>query len=144
MGLVTSDGGGWASQGRYQDSMLVGENVRKRQEQLGSPLGDPTMDDSLACVLSRVQLFVTPWTVARQAPLSMGFSRQDYWSGVAMPSSRGSAPPRDGACIFCSASTAGGFFATEPPGEPMDDGGGGQCGVGDGKSIGKCQPWGQR
>ena len=32
------------------------------------------------CVLSRVQLFVSPWTVARQAPLSMGFSRQEYWS----------------------------------------------------------------
>lgn len=51
--LVTSDGGGWTSQGRYQDSMLVGENGGKRQEQLGSPLGDPTMDDRLACVLSR-------------------------------------------------------------------------------------------
>ena len=32
--------------------------------------------------LSRVQLFGTPWTVARQAPLSMGFSRQEYWSGL--------------------------------------------------------------
>ena len=32
--------------------------------------------------LSRVQLFETPWTVARQAPLSMGFSRQEYWSGL--------------------------------------------------------------
>ena len=109
MGAGTSDGGGWTSQGNYQDSMLVGENVAKRQEQLGSPLGDPTMDDRLACVLllSRVQLFVTPWTAARQAPLSMGFSRQDYWSGVAMPSSRGSASTRDGTCIFCSSSIAG-------------------------------------
>ena len=33
------------------------------------------------CVLSHVQLFVTSWTVARQAPLSMGFSRQEYWTG---------------------------------------------------------------
>ena len=32
--------------------------------------------------LSRVQLFATPWTVACQAPQSMGFSRQEYWSGV--------------------------------------------------------------
>ena len=31
--------------------------------------------------LSRVRLFATPWTVAHQAPLSMGFSRQEYWSG---------------------------------------------------------------
>ena len=36
--------------------------------------------------LSCVQLFVTPWTVARQAPLSMGFSRQEYWSGLPFPS----------------------------------------------------------
>ena len=36
-----------------------------------------------ACMLSlsRVQLFATPWTVAHQAPLSMGFSRQEYWVG---------------------------------------------------------------
>ena len=32
--------------------------------------------------LSRVQLFGTPWTVAYQAPPSMGFSRQEYWSGL--------------------------------------------------------------
>ena len=36
--------------------------------------------------LSRVQLLVTPWTAAYQAPLSMGFSRQEYWSGVPSPS----------------------------------------------------------
>ena len=36
--------------------------------------------------LSRVQLFATPWTVAREAPLSMGFSRQEYWSGLPFPS----------------------------------------------------------
>ena len=39
------------------------------------------------CVLlSRAGLFVTLWTVARQAPLSMGFSRQEYWSGLPFPS----------------------------------------------------------
>ena len=41
------------------------------------------------CVLSHfshVWLFVTPWTVARQASLSMGFSRQEYWSGLPFPS----------------------------------------------------------
>ena len=36
--------------------------------------------------LSHVQLFVTPWTVAHQAPPSMGFSRQEYWSGLPFPS----------------------------------------------------------
>ena len=38
--------------------------------------------------LSRVQLFMTPWTVAHQAPLSVGFSRQEYWSGLPLPSPR--------------------------------------------------------
>ena len=49
---------------------------------------------SSACVfvlscLSHVRLFVTPWTTAHQAPLSMGFSRQEYWSGLPCP------PPGD-------------------------------------------------
>ena len=35
--------------------------------------------------LSRVRLFATPWTVAYQAPPSMGFSRQEYWSGLPFP-----------------------------------------------------------
>ena len=38
--------------------------------------------------LSRVQLSVTPWNVAYQAPLSMEFSRQEYWSGLPFPSPR--------------------------------------------------------
>ena len=38
-------------------------------------------------LLSRVQLFVNPWTVAYHTPLSMGFSRQEYWSGLPFPSS---------------------------------------------------------
>ena len=45
-----------------------------------------------ACMLScftRLQLFATPWTIAHQAPLSMGFSRQEYWSGLLCP------PPGD-------------------------------------------------
>ena len=37
-------------------------------------------------LLSCVRLFVTPWTVAYQAPPSMEFSRQEYWSGVPLPS----------------------------------------------------------
>ena len=38
--------------------------------------------------LSHVRLLVTPWTTAYQAPPSMGFSRQEYWSGVLLPSSK--------------------------------------------------------
>ena len=38
------------------------------------------------CMLSCVQLFATPWTVAHQAPLYMRFFRQEYWSGLPFPS----------------------------------------------------------
>ena len=38
------------------------------------------------CVLSHVQLFATPWTVACQAPLSMGLSRPEYWNELPFPS----------------------------------------------------------
>ena len=40
-------------------------------------------------MLSHVRLFATPWTAAYQAPLSMGFSKQEYWSGVPLPSPSG-------------------------------------------------------
>ena len=55
---------------------------------------------TLVCVLSHfscVRLFAAPWTVAHQAPLSMRFSRQEYWSGL--PSSGGSSWPRDQAWV---------------------------------------------
>ena len=37
---------------------------------------------SYVCVLTHIQIFASPWAVAHQAPLSMGFSRQEYWSGL--------------------------------------------------------------
>ena len=52
-------------------------------------------------LLSHVQLFVTPWTVARQAPLSMKISRQEYWSGLLFPPLGESSQPRDRTCISC-------------------------------------------
>ena len=48
---------------------------------------------------SRVQLFATPWTVAWQAPLSMGILQARILEWVAMPSSRGSSQPRDGTYV---------------------------------------------
>ena len=44
-----------------------------------------TVCELCMCVLSRVRLFATPWTVAHQAALSMGFPRQEYWSGLPFP-----------------------------------------------------------
>ena len=45
-----------------------------------------SMPTCLLVRFSHVQLYVTPWTVAHQAPLSMGFPRQEYWSGLPCPS----------------------------------------------------------
>ena len=59
--------------------------------------------------LSRVPLFTTPQTAARQAPLSMGFPRQEHWSGLPFP------PPRD--LPHPGVTLTGGFFTTEPPGK---------------------------
>ena len=64
---------------------------------------------------SRVRLCATPWTVARQSPLSMGFSRQEYWSGWPFPSP-GRLP--DPGIEPASPALAGGFFTTEPPRKP--------------------------
>ena len=47
--------------------------------------GRPDMSTCVLSCFSRIQLFVTPWTIARQTPLSMGFSRQEYWSGLPFP-----------------------------------------------------------
>ena len=47
-------------------------------------LGEQAHDDD-ECMLSPFQLFVTPWTAACQSPLSMAFSRQEYWNGMPFP-----------------------------------------------------------
>ena len=52
-------------------------------------------------MLSRVQLFVAPWTVARQAPLSVEFSQQEDWSGLPFPPPGESSPPRDERVLPC-------------------------------------------
>ena len=59
--------------------------------------------------------FVIPWTVARRAPLSLGFPRREYWSGLPFPPS-GDLP--DPVIEPASPELAGGFFTTEPPGKP--------------------------
>ena len=68
-----------------------------------------------ACVLtcfSHVQLFVTPWTVACQAPLSMGFSKQEYWSGLPCPPAGDLPNPGTEPEPLMSPALAGGFFTT--------------------------------
>ena len=54
---------------------------RCTREEQGGPQEDSSGAGRVSEALSRVQLFAAPWTVARQAPLSTGFSAQGYWSG---------------------------------------------------------------
>ena len=69
-------------------------------------------------MLGCVRLFATLWTTAHQAPPSMGFSRQEYWSGLLFPPP-GDLPDRGiKPASPVSPALAGEFFTTEPPGEP--------------------------
>jgi len=63
--------------------------------------------------------FATPWTIAPQAPLSMGFPRQEYWSGLPFPPAED--PPNPG-IKSTSPALAGGFFTSEPSGKPVTEG----------------------
>ena len=75
----------------------------------------PSLPLSKICMLScfsHVQLFAILWTVDHQAPLLMGFSRQEHWSGLPCSSFRGSSRPRDRTCI-CRFCIAGRFLPRE-------------------------------
>ena len=72
------------------------------------------------CVSSVLSIFVTPWTIALQAPLMMEFSRQEYWSGLPFPTPGdlhypGIEPASSVSTV--SPALAGRFFTTEPPGK---------------------------
>ena len=71
-----------------------------------------------ACVLNGVRLFVTPWTVARQVPLSVEFSRQEFWSGLPFPTPGHLPDPGIELTSLVHASLRGGFFTTVPHGKP--------------------------
>ena len=67
-------------------------------------------------VLSHVRLFVTPWTVAHQSPLSMEFSRQEYWNGLLFPTPRDL--PKPGIKPVPPALAGGFFYHCAPWGAP--------------------------
>ena len=74
-----------------------------------------------ACVistLSHVQLFATLWTVLHQAPLSMGFSRQEYWHRLPCPPPGDLTDPGIEAASLMSPALGGGFFTTSATWEP--------------------------
>ena len=80
-----------------------------------NPLSDVCVPSWVLSCFSRVQLFATPWTVAHQAPLSMGFSKQEYWSGLPFPSS-GNLP--DPGIEPRSPALQADAVLSEPPGKP--------------------------
>ena len=65
---------------------MEGEGSFKQKREGGDGELQERVEMCSAELLSRVRLFAIPWTVARQAPLSMEFSRQEYWSMLPFPS----------------------------------------------------------
>ena len=72
---------------------------------------------SETCVLSRIRLFEILWTVACQALLSMGFSSQEYWSGLPLPTPEDIPDPGIKSTSPATPALGGGFFTTGPPGK---------------------------
>ena len=68
-------------------------------------------------LLSHIWLFKPTWTIALQAPLSMGISREEYWSGLPFPSPWGLPGP---GVKPVPPALRDGFFTTEPPGKPQN------------------------
>ena len=68
---------------------------------------------------SHLQLFATPWTVAHQAPLSMGFPRQEYWSGLPCPPPGDLPHPGIKLTSLMPPASAGGFFTTSSSWEAL-------------------------
>ena len=71
------------------------------------------------CVLNHVQLLVILWVVTCQAPLSMGFFRKEYWSGLPFPSPGNLPNPGTVPASLASPVLSGRFFTTVPPGKPV-------------------------
>ena len=78
-------------------------------QHLGSPSGGSGLVAKLCLTLA------TPWTVVCQAPLSVGFPRQEYWSGLSCPTPGDLPNP---GIEPTSPALTGGFFTDEPPGKP--------------------------
>ena len=70
------------------------------------------------CVLSCIWLFASPGTVAHQSPLSIEFSRQEYWSRSRFPTLGDLPNPGTRPMSFVSPALAGGYFTTVPPKKP--------------------------
>ena len=113
MGKIASTSHGFSSSERFllsiycTDLSLRGRQSRAKKQNVLCPVF-PTVRSRF----SRVQLFATPWTTARQAPWSMGFLWQEYWSGLPCPPPRDLPDPRIEARSLTFPALAGEFFTT--------------------------------
>ena len=97
---------------------IAGEEVRTSPKKVQHKQRHENEKNTSTCVLSRVQLFATPWTVVHQAPLLMEFSRQEYWSGLPFPSPGNLCNPGIEPTSPASPTLADGFFTTVLPRKP--------------------------
>ena len=102
----------WASELRFP---ICSWPLEEGQPELHYNLGLPNTCKSL----SHVQLFATPWTVARQAPLSMGLSRQEYWSGLPRPLQGMFLTQESNPCLLYLLHWQGDSLPLVPPGKPL-------------------------
>ena len=117
----------WECQNYISINQNKNENRKQQDNPVPSLLLAPCNEGWLPLVfiivhapsLSHVQLFETPWTIACQAPLSLGLFRQEYWSGLPCPPPGDLPNPGIESTSPVSPALAGGFFTTEPPGKPQ-------------------------
>ena len=99
------------------ETYIAGENITEQTLENSSAILQQVKHRITTCQsLSSVRGFVNPWTVAHQAPLSMGFPRQEYWSGLPFPSP-GNLP--DPGIELRSPALQADSLLSEPPGKPI-------------------------
>ena len=91
----------------------------EKTETQGEMLNHLPKFTQLMCVLRGVRLFVTPWTVACQASLSIGFPRQGYRSSLSFPIPGDLRDPGIERVSLAPSALAGRFFTSVPPGKPF-------------------------
>ena len=88
-------------------ALFSGSICRQALQRPADSIHQGLKSSSMLSRFSRVSLFGTPWTVTHQAPLCMGFLRQEYWSGLPFPSPGDLPRPRDWTCVSYVSCIAG-------------------------------------